>query len=62
MYRFHPSVKYEGGYPKQDQLVDQIKKLWLRYGLDERTKFDTKVKAVYKDKQDRWIINDPSNG
>ena len=62
MYRFHPSVKYDGGYPKQNQLVDQIKKLWLRYGLDERTKFNTKVKSVYKDKQNRWIINDPSNG
>ena len=62
MYRFHPSVKWEGGYPKQNQIVDQITQLWHRYALDKHTKFDTRVTSVSKDKQGRWIINDPSNG
>lgn len=62
MYRFHPSIKFDGGYPKQNQIVGQVQQLWRRYGLDEKTKFHTEVTKVYKDKQDRWIINDPSNG
>lgn len=62
MYRFHPSIKWDGGYPKQNQIVGQIEQLWTRYGLDERTKFDTKVDSVYKDNKGRWIVNNPSNG
>jgi len=62
MYRFHPSVRWGGGYPKQNQIVNQIRKLWLRYGLDEKTKFSTRVEAVYRDQQGRWIVNDSSNG
>jgi hypothetical protein len=62
MYRFHPSVKWSEGYPKQNQIVDQVRQLWHRYGLDDKTVFNTKVERVYKDKQGRWIINDPSQG
>ncbi|MCJ1284652.1 hypothetical protein MMC26_003987 [Xylographa opegraphella] len=62
MYRFHPSVKWDGGYPDRHQIVSQITQLWKRYSLQERTKFNTKVTSVYQDKQSRWIINDPSNG
>ena len=62
MYRFHPSVKWSSGYPDRRQIVSQITQLWKRYGLQERTKFNTRVTSVYQDKQGRWIINDPSNG
>ena len=62
MYRFHPSVNWDGGYPKQSKIVHEIRSLWHRYGLEDKTKFHTKVTKVYKDKQNRWIINDPSNG
>jgi hypothetical protein len=62
MYRFHPSVKWDGGYPKQHQIVDQIRKLWHRYQLDQRTVFNTKIEKVYKDDRGRWILNNPSNG
>ncbi|KAI9840192.1 MAG: hypothetical protein M1837_001864 [Sclerophora amabilis] len=62
MYRFHPSVKWDQGYPDRKQIVSQITQLWKRYGLEERTKFNTKVKSVEQDAQGRWIINDPSNG
>ncbi|MCJ1477450.1 hypothetical protein MMC13_006121 [Lambiella insularis] len=61
-YRFHPSVKWGRGYPDRQQIVSQITQLWKRYGLQERTKFNTKVTSVSQDKQGRWIINDPSNG
>lgn len=62
MYRFHPSVKWNEGYPDRKQIVKAIKDLWQRYGLQDKTKFDTRVEKVYKDKQGRWIINDESNG
>lgn len=62
MYRFQPSIKWSGGYPDRQQIVGEIEKLWRRYGLDDKTKFDTRVEKVYKDPQGRWIINDPSNG
>ncbi|KAI1083666.1 monooxygenase [Whalleya microplaca] len=62
MYRFHPSVKWEGGYPDRQQIISQVKQLWERYGLDTRTKFNTKVDKVYKDNKGRWIINNPANG
>ena len=62
MYRFHPSVRWSSGYPDRQQIVSQITQLWKRYGLQDRTKFNTRVTSVYQDKQGRWIINDPSNG
>ena len=42
--------------------MSQITQLWKRYGLEEKTKFNTRVNSVTKDKQGRWIVNDPSNG
>lgn len=62
MYRFHPSVKWEQGYPDRQQIVSQVKQLWERYGLDTRTKFNKKINKVYQDDDGRWILNDPSNG
>lgn len=62
MYRFHPSVKWSEGYPDRQQIVSQITQLWKRYGLQERTKFNTPVTSVTQDQQGRWIINNPSNG
>jgi hypothetical protein len=51
-----------GGYPNRQQIVSQITELWKRYGLEEKTKFETKVEKVYQDEKGRWIINNPSNG
>lgn len=62
MYRFFPSVNWEGGYPDRQQIVSQITKVWKTYQLDQKTSFDTKVDKVLKDDQGRYIINDPSNG
>lgn len=62
MYRFHPSVRWTRGYPSQGQIVEQIRLLWKRYHLEEKTKFNFTVSKTYKDNQGRWIINNPSNG
>ncbi|KAG4429227.1 hypothetical protein IFR05_015288 [Cadophora sp. M221] len=62
MYRFHPSIRWTGGYPNQQQIVSQITTLWKRYGLEPKTQFNTPVEKVYKDEQGRWVINDPSLG
>jgi cation diffusion facilitator CzcD-associated flavoprotein CzcO len=62
MYRFHPSLNWSNGYPNRKQIVSQITQLWNRYGLEDKTMFDTRVEKVYKDPQGRWIINNESNG
>lgn len=62
MYRFHPSVHWKGGYPNRQQIVSQITQLWKRYGLEKKTKFETRVEKVYQDDEGRWIINNPSEG
>lgn len=62
MYRFHPSVKWERGYPDRQQIISQVRQLWERYGLDLRTKFNTKVETTFQDERGRWIINNPANG
>lgn len=63
MYRFHPSVKWTAGYPDRQQIVSQITQVWKRYGLQDRTRFNTRVNSARQDKSGRWIINnDPSFG
>lgn len=55
-------MKWNEGYPDRQKIVHEVEKLWGRYGLQDKTKFDTRVEKVYKDEQGRWIINDPSQG
>lgn len=62
MYRFHPSVKWERGYPDRQQIISQVRQVWERYGLDKKTVFNKKIEKVYKDDKGRWILDDPSNG
>ncbi|KAL8851952.1 MAG: hypothetical protein Q9221_003163 [Calogaya cf. arnoldii] len=63
MYRFHPSVQWAAGYPDRQQIVSQITQIWKKYGLQERTRFNTTVKSTRQDPRGRWIINDdPSLG
>ncbi|KAK3390157.1 hypothetical protein B0H63DRAFT_538313 [Podospora didyma] len=62
MYRFHPSVKWDSGYPNCQQIVSQVRQLWERYDLNLKTKFNTNVDKVYQDDRGRWIINNTANG
>lgn len=57
MYRFHPAVNYAGGYPKRDNIVSEIKKVWQMYGLEPKTRFNTSVSTVRWEKNG-WIINE----
>ena len=54
-------MKWEGGYPDRHQIVSEITKLWQRYGLQERTKFNERVTSVKQDGEGLWIINGDSN-
>ncbi|GAM84509.1 hypothetical protein ANO11243_025050 [Dothideomycetidae sp. 11243] len=62
MYRFFPTVFWSKGYPKRQEIVDQITKVWEEYDLESRTKFDFKVTKVKSDGFGRWYINDKVNG
>ncbi|KAF3482604.1 flavin-containing monooxygenase [Arthroderma uncinatum] len=57
MFRFHPSIKWKDGYPKQQQIKDQIVNLWESYHLDDKTVFDSPVKSAQKNDQGKWVIN-----
>ena len=57
MYRFHPSVRWSSGYPDRQAIVAQISQLWRRYGLQDRTKFNTRVTSVSQNQTGRWIVN-----
>ncbi|KMU81297.1 monooxygenase [Coccidioides immitis H538.4] len=58
MFRFHPSVRWESAYPKQEKIKGQIISLWDRYGLEDRTLFNTPVKSLRQNRNRKWVIND----
>ncbi|KAK3952431.1 hypothetical protein QBC32DRAFT_341327 [Pseudoneurospora amorphoporcata] len=59
MYRFHPSVNWQQGYPDKHQILSQVRQLWKRYRLDERTVFETPVTSARQDPETKkWTIND----
>ncbi|KAI5479695.1 dimethylaniline monooxygenase (N-oxide forming) [Pseudohyphozyma bogoriensis] len=71
LYRFHPTVMWSKGYPHRDEIVAQIKGVWERYGLKDKTRFNTKVTKVSrhpsstdprKNGHARWTINDGREG
>jgi len=62
MYRFFPTVFWNKGYPKRDEILEQVENVWKQYGLEDKTKFNYRVKSVREDSKNRWIINDGSNG
>ncbi len=57
MYRFHPTVRWHKKYPDKGRILEEIRKLWHRYGLQNKTYFDTPVQSV-KRENGRWVIND----
>lgn len=40
MYRFHPAVKWTKGYPKRDEILDNVERVWRTYDLEKRTRFN----------------------
>ena len=59
VYRFHPTVRWHKRYPSQGRILEEIRKLWYRYGLNQRTSFETPVHSVTL-KDGRWVINGDS--
>lgn len=59
MYRFHPTVRWHRRYPHKGRILEEIRKLWHRYGLEGYTYFNTPVSSV-KSRDGKWIINDDS--
>ena len=68
MYRFHPSVRFDKGYPDRQQIVSQIHQVWERYRLESKTRFNTRVERVYQETTaddqptGRWIVNSDDFG
>lgn len=60
MYRFHPHVQWTSGYPNREAIVREITKLWKYYGLDERTRFNTRVTSITQNQRGQWIVNGSS--
>ncbi|PWN42759.1 FAD/NAD(P)-binding domain-containing protein [Ceraceosorus guamensis] len=66
LYRWHPLVRWSKGYPKRDEILANVKRVWTRYGLDKKTRFNTPVQSVTRHKSStdpaergsaKWIIN-----
>lgn len=63
MYRFHPSVRFRRGYPDRQGIIREVDHLWKRYGLQDRTVFNTPVESVWRDKRSwKWYVQDPCYG
>ncbi|GAA5884981.1 hypothetical protein JCM6882_007179 [Rhodosporidiobolus microsporus] len=72
LYRFHPSISWSKAFPQRDEIVEQIRGVWERYELEEKTRFETRVTQVIRDPDSstdpregghgRWIINDGKEG
>lgn len=62
MYRFHPAVQWQRGYPNQSQILEQVRSLWKTYNLESKTLFDFNVEKTYQDDCGRWIVNNTSHG
>lgn len=39
MYRFFPAVSYSTSYPRRDEILENVKKIWKTYQLGQRTRF-----------------------
>jgi hypothetical protein len=40
MYRFHPLVRWTKGYPKKQEILDNVTRVWETYELEEKTHFN----------------------
>eukprot|EP01117_Protostelium_nocturnum_P015667 TRINITY_DN6095_c0_g1_i2.p1 TRINITY_DN6095_c0_g1~~TRINITY_DN6095_c0_g1_i2.p1 ORF type:complete len:480 (-),score=174.90 TRINITY_DN6095_c0_g1_i2:108-1547(-) len=66
LYRFFPDLVWKNGYPHQAEILDNVKRIWKKYRLQNKTRFATKVaKLERKNKENdddispsRWYIND----
>ncbi|KZT31858.1 FAD/NAD(P)-binding domain-containing protein [Sistotremastrum suecicum HHB10207 ss-3] len=66
LYRFHPGVRWSSSFPKRDEILGEIRRLWKEYGLEDRTRLNTKVTSVKRHPSSsdpkagghaRWTVN-----
>ncbi|KAF4622539.1 hypothetical protein D9613_009188 [Agrocybe pediades] len=75
LYRFHPAVIWSKAFPKRDEILEEVRRIWKEYQLAPRTRFNTPVTSVKRDSppkgesewkddpdRSRWIINDGREG
>ncbi|KAL5501120.1 hypothetical protein ACEPAH_9507 [Sanghuangporus vaninii] len=46
IYRFHPAIFWREGFPKRDEILGEIRRIWKEYKLDGRSKLKTEVVKV----------------
>ncbi|KAJ3268360.1 hypothetical protein HK104_005394, partial [Borealophlyctis nickersoniae] len=56
-YRFHPIVKFGTAFPKRDEIVHELKRIWRTYDLVRRTRFNTLVKSVKPLPDNTWSVD-----
>ncbi|KAF7798770.1 hypothetical protein EIP86_009995 [Pleurotus ostreatoroseus] len=52
LYRFHPAVKWSRAFPKRDEILSEITRVWKEYQLEDRTRFNTRVTSVRRASRD----------
>lgn len=57
MYRFHPSITFPSAYPKRSEILAQLDALWRRYGLEDKTVFETRVETIERTETGKWRVN-----
>jgi dimethylaniline monooxygenase (N-oxide forming) len=71
LYRFHPAIFWSRGFPRRDEIISQIRKVWQRYHLQDCTRFNYTVTSVTRHALSqapeehghaRWVINDGREG
>ncbi|KAJ8516717.1 hypothetical protein ONZ45_g6002 [Pleurotus djamor] len=69
LYRFHPAVLWSRAFPRRDEILSEITRVWEEYGLESRTRFNTRVKSIRpasngdpKSTLPQWVINDGEEG
>ncbi|ESK92162.1 flavin-binding monooxygenase-like protein [Moniliophthora roreri MCA 2997] len=62
MYRFHPRVQWQSGYPSKQQILDAVQDIWKAYLLEDKTKFNTKIERVWQDEDGKWYLNSEEYG
>ncbi|KAJ7681745.1 FAD/NAD(P)-binding domain-containing protein [Mycena rosella] len=65
LYRFHPAVLWRQAFPRRDEILSEITRIWKEYQLEPRTRFETPVTSVKKNGESgasKWTINDGAEG
>lgn len=60
-YHPHHSIRWSTEYPAQEEILQQIRELWLRFGLQNKTRFHCLVQSLDR-VGSKWSINDGSEG